>query len=90
MNGTNQVINNNFFYKMAHRFGTHKIGQMIGLLAILSSVNIGHALVPLTGIAKIATGNGHTCAVTTSGNVKCWGLNFYGQLGDNSNTNGYS
>ena len=48
----------------------------------------GHSLAqtPLVGIAKIAAGNGHTCAVTTTGTVKCWGLNFFGQLGDNSTT----
>ena len=44
------------------------------------------AQTPLGGIAKIAAGNGHTCAVTTTGTVKCWGLNFFGQLGDNSTT----
>lgn len=56
----------------------------LGLVLILFSVNT-FALVPLTGITKIAAGNGHTCAVTTSGTVKCWGLNFFGQLGDNTN-----
>lgn len=35
-----------------------------------------------TGLTKIATGWRHTCAVTSVGSVKCWGLNHEGQLGD--------
>ena len=35
----------------------------------------------LSGIAKIATGSAHTCAMTTSGGVKCWGDNQFKQLG---------
>lgn len=34
-------------------------------------------------IKSIAAGGYHSCAVTTSGKVKCWGSNSQGQLGNN-------
>lgn len=40
-----------------------------------------------SGVASVALGNYHTCAVTSAGVAKCWGLNSNGQLGDNSTTN---
>ena len=42
------------------------------------------ALVPLTGIQAVAAGGSHTCALTTGGDVLCWGDNTFGQLGDSN------
>ncbi|CAB5019149.1 MAG: chromosome condensation regulator RCC1 [Actinobacteria bacterium] len=35
----------------------------------------------------ISTGAGHSCAVLSDGQIKCWGLNDYGQLGDGTGNN---
>ena len=37
-----------------------------------------------TGVASLASGYDHTCALTTDGRVLCWGDNAFGQLGDGS------
>ena len=35
-----------------------------------------------TDYQLVSSGIEHTCAKTTSGKIRCWGSNFYGQLGD--------
>lgn len=40
-----------------------------------------------SGVAEIAVGGYHACALTTGGAMKCWGLNNTGQVGDGTTTN---
>ncbi len=39
-----------------------------------------------SGVTRIAVGSAHSCAVTASGTVKCWGYNASGELGDGTTT----
>ena len=39
---------------------------------------------PMTGITAIAAGANHTCAIVAGGQVRCFGSNVNGQLGDGS------
>jgi alpha-tubulin suppressor-like RCC1 family protein len=43
-----------------------------------------------TPVVQVACGKSHTCALLMDGNVACWGLNAYGQLGTGGSLPGIS
>jgi len=40
----------------------------------------------IANIATVSAGFDHTCAVTRTGIVYCWGMNDFGQVGNNATT----
>jgi len=46
------------------------------------------AVAGLTGVTSLISGARHLCAIITGGTVKCWGMNYFGQLGNSINANG--
>jgi alpha-tubulin suppressor-like RCC1 family protein len=73
-------------------FGTNTYGELGSWLAPLGTdqltpVGVGGVFSPLQTVLSIDSGFDHSCAMLATGEVKCWGLNGNGQLGDGTLTN---
>ncbi len=75
-NGSIKCWGNNAFGQLGLGDGEHRGDDSDEMGTFLSQVNLG-------GFSAIAmtTGETHSCAILSDGKVKCWGGNFYGQLG---------
>ena len=62
-------------------WGANSIGQLGDGTTVARAMSVD--VIGLTsGVVGVSAGLYHTCAMTTAGGIKCWGLNFHGQLGD--------
>jgi len=71
-------------------WGRNSYGQLGNNSTTNSSVPVAVASTgALAGkaVTLVAAGNSHSMALTSDGQVYCWGYNYYGQLGNNSTTN---
>lgn len=67
-------------------WGFNDYGQLGNGATNGSFVNYMVDVVDIDNATQIAMGSSFSCARLSDGTVKCWGLNDYGQLGDNSTT----
>lgn len=63
-------------------WGRGDVGGALGNASSANSATAVDAIPAGSGVTAIAAGDLHTCALFTSGTVKCWGDNRYGQVGD--------
>jgi hypothetical protein len=62
-------------------WGDNSLGQLGTGLTTTQTTPVG--VIGLeSGALHVATGREHSCALASSDNVKCWGSNFSGELGD--------
>ena len=55
-------------------------------VAVVEKDQDGMVIGNLTNVVALTAGGYHTCALLASGGVRCWGRNYYGQLGNDSTT----
>ena len=75
---------------VVHCFGDNASGQL-GSDSFGAARETPGAVSGLTGtVVDVVAGTGHACAVMSTGQVRCWGLNDQGQLGIRSKINASS
>lgn len=67
-------------------WGANVSGQL-GNGSGIASFSTPQTVSGITTATVIAAGRAHSCAVLGDQSAKCWGINIYGQLGNNSTTN---
>ncbi|MCT4640889.1 MAG: hypothetical protein N4A33_01240, partial [Bacteriovoracaceae bacterium] len=65
------------------QLGTDSTASSVALPNSISAVNLGAGRTA----SQVCTGSYHTCALLDDGNVKCFGYNNYGQLGQEHTSN---
>jgi len=69
---------------VAQAAGITNAASPLGTTSAASAANTKSVATVAASAQQVAIGQSHTCALTLSGGVKCWGSNAYGRLGDGS------
>jgi len=68
-------------------WGNNDLGQIGSDTGTVALSQLPLDVVNMTeGVVRLAAGGSRTCAVTTEGAARCWGVNAHGELGDGSSS----
>jgi alpha-tubulin suppressor-like RCC1 family protein len=74
---------------VAYCWGDNYDGEL-GIGSTVSQATPAQVTALGSTVASIDAGSYHTCAVSTTGTLKCWGANSFGELGDGTTTDNSS
>ncbi len=66
-------------------WGENTSGQLGGT-PLTAVQHVPQPITQLSGVANVAAGDQHACAVLSSGGIECWGANAWGQIGSGAST----
>lgn len=69
-----------------NRFGPLVVALIENGIPVSFQASQFKAISDVSHAVDVDSGLGHVCALVDDGTVKCWGSNYYGQLGRNSKT----